>query len=322
MHHQIEFVTLNDLVDSKHPYRKFVELINIDVLCTKHLSKAQGKSNYKGYGINNIFKALLIQHLEDLSDRELARYLKENNASKWFCQFRLTAITPDHTVFTRARKKIGANLLSKIFAEIRDNLKQQGYINEVFTFIDASHLISKSNLWQERDKAIAKKYNKLNNSVLPKVAKDKQAKIGCKGKNKYWYGYKKHVSVDMQSGLINKVAVTPANKTDAKGMKHVLPSQGAIYADKGYCTQDAQQIASKKSCHLAAIKKNNMKDKNKDKDKFYSKMRSPYERVFSQTNHRVRYSGIAKNQFAIFMESIAFNLKRMAVLTTKSYHLS
>ena len=61
MNHQIEFVTLNDLVDSRHPYRKFVELINIDVLCTKHLSKAQGKSNYKGYGINNIFKALLIQ---------------------------------------------------------------------------------------------------------------------------------------------------------------------------------------------------------------------------------------------------------------------
>ena len=107
MNHQVEMVTLKDLVDSKHPYRKFVELINIDGLCSKHLSKAQGKGNYKGYGINNIFKALLIQHLEDLSDRELARYLKENNASKWFCQFRLTAITPDHTVFTRARKKIG-----------------------------------------------------------------------------------------------------------------------------------------------------------------------------------------------------------------------
>ena len=38
--------------------------------------------------------------------------------------------------------------------------------------------------------------------------------------------------------------------------------------------------------------------------------------------HRVRYSGIAKNQFAVFMESIAFNLKRMAVLTTKPYYLS
>jgi hypothetical protein len=51
----------------------------------------------------------------------------------------------------------------------------------------------------------------LNNRPLPNVAHDKQAKIGCKGGNKFWYGYKKHVSVDMQSGLINKVAITPAN---------------------------------------------------------------------------------------------------------------
>jgi len=39
-----------------------------------------------------------------------------------------------------------------------------------------------------------------------------------------------------------------------------------------------------------------MKDKNKDLDKFYSKLRAPYERVFSKANHRVRYMGIAKNQ--------------------------
>ena len=41
----------------------------------------------------------------------------------------------------------------------------------------------------------------------------KEARIGCKGKKKYWYGYKKHVSVDMKNGLINKVAVTAANET-------------------------------------------------------------------------------------------------------------
>lgn len=39
---------------------------------------------------------------------------------------------------------------------------------------------------------------------------------------------KKPVSVDMQSGLINKVAVTPANLTDAQGLKHVCPNQGGI----------------------------------------------------------------------------------------------
>lgn len=40
----------------------------------------------------------------------------------------------------------------------------------------------------------------------------------------------------MQSGLIDKVAVTPANVTDNKGFKHVCPNDGAVYADKGYWT--------------------------------------------------------------------------------------
>ena len=84
---------------------------------------------------------------------------------------------------------------------VRKQLIKQGYIGEIFTFVDASHLISKANLWKERDKAIEKKYEKLNNEVLPKVAYDKEARIGCKSKKNYWYGYKKHVSVDMKNGL-------------------------------------------------------------------------------------------------------------------------
>ena len=187
-------------------------------------------------------------------------------------------------------------------------------MNEVFSFVDASQLIAKANLWQERDKAIKEKYEKLNNEVLPKVAYDKEARIGCKGKDKYWYGFKKHVCVDMQSGLINKVAITPANVTDGKGLKNVCPDQGAIYADKAYCTEPAKRQAAIKRCHLAAIKKNNMKDKNRDKDRWYSGIRAPYERVFSQQNKRTRYRGVAKNQFSAFMEAICFNLKRLATL--------
>lgn len=151
--------------------------------------------------------------------------------------------------------------------------------------------------------------------MLPKVAQDKQAKFGCKGGNKFWYGYKKHISVDMQTGLINKVAITPANVIDSKGMQHVTPSQGAVYADKGYCDINAKKAAAKNNLHLAAVKKNNMIGKHKQQDNFFTKMRSPYGRVFSKTNHRVRYIGIAKNQFTAFMESIAFNLKRMVVLS-------
>ena len=67
----------------------------------------------------------------------------------------------------------------------------------MFSFVDAGHLIAKAHLWKERDDAIQKKYEKLNNDVLPKVASDKLARIGCKGKEKYCYSYKKHASVDM-----------------------------------------------------------------------------------------------------------------------------
>jgi IS5 family transposase len=59
---------------------------------------------------------------------------------------------------------------------------------------------------------------------------------------------------------------------------------------------------------VAAILKNNMLDKDKDKDKFYSKIRAPYERVFANQSKRVRYRGIAKNQFAAFMSAICFDL--------------
>lgn len=164
-----------------------------------------------------------------MAHRELERYLADSTAAKWFCDFALTKKTPDYSVFSRIRNKIGTDLLSKIFTRFRNQLRVQGYMGEVFTCVDASHLISKANLWEERDKLRAQKYDKLNNKTLPKVAKDKQAKIGCKGGNKFWYGYKKHVSVDIQSGMINKVAVTPANVTDSKGFKHVMPSYGALH---------------------------------------------------------------------------------------------
>ena len=221
-----------------------------------------------------MFLCLLLQFVEDLSDRELEKFLKENNASKWFCQFGLTDKTPDHTVFTRVREKIGTNKLSKIFHLLRDQLKAQGYVSEVFTFVDATHLITKATLWKERDKLIelrlekfskqtspakkaeekdkiiSEKLEKLNNKNVSKLAVDKDARFGAKSKNKFWYGYKKHVSVDMQSGMINKVAITHANVIDSKGFKHVAPKQGAVHGEGFLRSQLPNGCQSKKSSPL------------------------------------------------------------------------
>lgn len=57
-----------------------------------------------------------------------------------------------------------------------------------------------------------------------------------------------------------------------------------------------------------------MSGKNKELDRWISHLRSPYERVFSKREVRVRYRGVMKNQFAAFMQAMGFNLKRLAVL--------
>jgi len=308
---QIEMIDLDSLLPATHPYRRFHEYLPDVQAVLEEVVHLKGAD---GYGVERLFRCLLLQFMEDLSDRELERYLEENLAAKWFCGFTLSAATPDYSLFTRVRTRIGPSRLSTLFATMREQLQAAGLMSEVFTFVDATHLIAKATLWEERDKARQQKIDQLNNDVLPKVAADPQARIGCKGKKKYWYGYKEHASVDMQSGLINKVAITPANVPDAQGLRHVCPTQGAVYGDKGYCTAPARQAAAQRGCHLAAIQRNNMKTKNRDRDRWYSHLRAPYERVFSQWAKRVRYRGVAKNQFAAFLQALAFNLKRLVVL--------
>lgn len=310
-YHQVEMISLEELVPANHVYRKFLSLLNFKSIAYR-LKRLENNANTgaKGYGMETLFRCLLLQFIEDISDRELEKMLQENTAAKLFCGFKLSDKTPDYSLFTRTRTKIGPKELSKMFAKMRDQLKSRGYMNEVFNFVDASHLVSKAALWQERDEAIKQRYEKLNNQTLPKVAKDKQARFGCKGGNKFWYGYKEHVSVDMQSGLINKIAITPANVTDAKGFKHVRPKQGAVYGDKGYCTKPAREVMAQYGLHDATVKLNHMKVK----DRWLTGIRSPYERVFSGRDRRVKYKGVAKNQFRAFGRALAFNLKRLVVL--------
>lgn len=311
---QVEMISLDGLVPVNHTYRKFASLFDFKKI-EYRLNKLESDSGRDGYGIKRLFKCLLYQFMEDLSDRELEEALISNTVCKWFCGFKLSDKTPDHSLFGQVRERIGTDKLSKLFAIMRDQLKSKGYMSEVFTFVDSSHLIAKASLWSERDKVIQARYDKLNNETLPKVARDKEARIGCKGKDKFWYGFKRHASVDMQSGMINKVAITPANVTDAKSLQHICPKQGAVYGDKGYCTSSARKAAGHHGLHLCAIKTNNMKSKNADLDRWYSRLRSPYERVFSKANHRARYVGVRKNQFAEFMYAMCFNLRRLASIS-------
>jgi len=314
------FITLDDLVAKDHPYRKLDKLLSFDDLA-KPYSQLYSNKGRKEKGVAFGIRCLVLQFIEDISDRQMERFLRENTAGKWFCHLGLGERSPDHSYFGDFRKRFGTENLMDIFTRVRLSLKSMGLIREVFTFIDASQLISKLTTWDEHDKAIKQGLEKFNNDTAGKVAVDKQARFGCKGHKKYWYGYKEHASVDMQSGLINKIAATSAEVTDAAGLKHVCPNGGAVYADKGYCVTPAKDALKRKACHDATIKKNNMKGKNKDKDRWISGIRSPYERVFAHRNKRVRYRGLEKVQFQVGIRALTFNLKRLMVLKVEHLEL-
>lgn len=127
---QVTMVSLEQLVGTTHQYRKFKALFDFQA-ASKALEEVESKANYKGYGILRLFKCLLLQFMEDLSDRELERYLSDSVAAKWFCEFDLTEKTPDFTVFSKLRSKIGTNLLSQIYGIFRDQLRSKGYMSEV-----------------------------------------------------------------------------------------------------------------------------------------------------------------------------------------------
>ena len=302
---------IEDLVPKNHPYRKLLSIINFSKFCKPLKDLLVEDRGCPGYNIESGFTALVLQWMEDLSDRELERFLQENNAAKYFCGFSLLEKTPDHSYFSVLRKKIGTKRLAKMFNKLGDKLRQKGLVSNIFTFIDASQMVSKIALWEERDNALKSGIEKFNNEVVKKFAADTQARFGCKGKNKFWFGYKRHVAVCMKKGFITKVAVTPANVSDAKGLKHVCPKGGIIYADKAYCDKPAQEDMKKRGCISKAILKNHMKEKDFKRDAKLSKLRMPYEHVFAKMNKRVRYKSLAKVQFQGFMQAMVFNFKKL-----------
>jgi IS5 family transposase len=77
----------------EHQYHKFKLLFNFKAI-EADLLAIETDNNHKGYGVLRLFKCLLLQFMENMSDRELERYIADSNAAKWFCDFALADKTP------------------------------------------------------------------------------------------------------------------------------------------------------------------------------------------------------------------------------------
>ena len=90
------FTKLDSLVCLDHPYRKFETVVDLDALA-KPVSALYCDRGRPELGAERAFWMLVLQFLEDISDREMERFMRENLAANWFCGFGLSDRTPDHS---------------------------------------------------------------------------------------------------------------------------------------------------------------------------------------------------------------------------------
>jgi IS5 family transposase len=149
-----------------------------------------------------LFKALLLQSLYGLSDRELEEALGDRLSFRRFVGLGLEEMIPDHTVLSRFRNLlVSERLLEKLFGELDRQLEKAGVILKRGTMLDATLIDAVSSPPTDE-----------------RVSKDADARITARqGKAGFTFGYKAHVGVDESSGLIRKVITTPANVNDTGG---------------------------------------------------------------------------------------------------------
>jgi len=301
------------LVKPDNVFRKLNELIDFEELIAPYRN-LYSDTGTQGIDVIKGFKALLVQFWEDYSDREMEKAIEENIAIKWFCGFELLEETPDHSYFGKLRKRLGTKNIADIFNSVNNLLRDKGLFGDVFKFIDASAIVSKTALWDERDKAIKNGEEKLNNINVKNYAADKDARWGAKGKNKIWYGYKRHCNVDMRFGLIDKLCVTPANVLDFQVLERICSQNCMAFMDKLYDVKSSYLILKENNCASGIIMKNNNKAKDKYLDSWRSKTRMPFEGTFSKQRKRTKFRGQTKVLFQCFAEALCHNLKKAVTI--------
>jgi IS5 family transposase len=99
----------------------------------------EGSPGRPGYPVLVLFRAVLLQSLYGLSERELEEALGDRLSFKRFVGLSLEDATPDHTVLNRFRNQlVEEGLLEKLFGELDRQLENAGVILKRGTMLDAT----------------------------------------------------------------------------------------------------------------------------------------------------------------------------------------
>jgi transposase, IS5 family len=289
-----------------------------------------------------LFKAHLLAQWYQLSDPALEEALSDRLSFRRFCGFALDEPTPDETTLCRFRNELASSGAGeKLMAELDRQFGARKLIVRDGTMIDAT--LIEAQAARPKDKPAPRSSENADAaaaasgmdtsaaadrgsvSATPKPAFDRDARFTSKGR-KTVYGYKAHVAVDSGSGLIRRAIMTPANVHDTVIADDlVIGDEAAVYADKAYSTH-----ARRTWLKARGIKDRIMHRANKHRpelprwqgrrNRLIARTRARVERTFAIWKRtygyrRVRYFSLLANAFELQMKCIAFNLRRLIVLT-------
>lgn len=307
---------------------------------------------YKGGGVVGrppfdpalVLKVELIAYLYNLTERQVEVYINENLPAKYFVGLAVDEKAPDHSTLTVFRERLVKRGKLKVFeellAEIVQIALQKGIQFGSIQIVDSVHSIANVNTDKDR-----KRQNKGD------APRDSDARWGVKHKRKvkneagkeeeqvqYFYGYKAHVSLNAEAGLITSLEVTSGEAYDGHhftslvdhDLQQSLPIE-TYAADKAY--DDGENHYKLEMCGLhSAIRLKKTRTEKKDKNKqvwldvrntpqYQQGLKERYkvERKFGEAKQghglgRCRYLGRMGFAVQAFFTAIMLNLKRMVRL--------
>jgi transposase, IS5 family len=263
-----------------------------------------------------LFKALLLQSLYGLSDRELEEALCDRLSFRRFIGVSLDSTVPDHTVLNRFRNRlVEEGLLEKLFGELDRQLEKAGMILKRGTMLDATLIESGA-----RRPGGGRDGEEAEKPVDPDAAFARRS-----GKPGSTYGYKAHVGVDEGSGLIRAVITTPANVNDTVPADLLIRGdEKVVWADAAYHTHARERALKERGikprlCRRANKHHPELPARLKRYNRLIARRRAAVETTFATFKRRmglsaIRYVGLTKASGQVLLAAIAFNLLRWARL--------
>lgn len=312
---------------------KLINWSSIDKILRLYYPKGLRLSGKPSYSPLLLFKMLLLETWYGLSDYQVEEEVNDRITFSRFCGISMDNSVPDHSVLSRFRTALTEKkALERLLKIINDQLSNHGVLVQ-----NGSAAVDASITPTPRGPKGKKSYD-LHEDGSIKVAESYQKGVEpeanwTKKSDKLYYGYKRHLLVESQEGLVLAVSTTKASSHDSAHL-HILLDKvelkpgSRLYADKGYSGLPNESLLKRKNLK-SAIQKRATKNKTlsthaKRFNKLISSVRYKVERVFGSIkswfrSSSARYIGLAKTHTQHVMEAIAYNLYRAPNIILKGF---